>query len=202
MSLFPEGKVLKTNQICNSTPVVSTSISVSISSVSIGMVSIGISIPISVVSISISISTTLAKSLRRPGYKGGSGTGMSSNTQTIGTDTIAIGIGTEAIGQVSWLSISTALANIATAAIAGGGGVRGRDSWPVRVGIVKSRDPIHVARVSLRTHGGKHEGGNQKLRHVGYRTLPTEVQSCSDAGYAVLRPFIQAGPGNPPIRSQ
>merc|ERR1719420_534611 len=72
----------------------------------------------------LSISATLSKSLRRPGNKRGSSTGMSSDTGNKGTETIAISIRTEtiAIGKVSWLSlgISTTLANITTAPKTGG----------------------------------------------------------------------------------
>ena len=74
-----------------------------------------------------SISTTLAKSLGRPGDKGGCVTGVASNTKTMGMETIAIGIRIAiamAIGEVSWLSISLsttlAIVSIGTAAKAGG----------------------------------------------------------------------------------
>ena len=74
-----------------------------------------------------SISTTLAKSLGRPGDKGGCVTGVASNTKTMGMETIAIGIRIAiamAIGEVSWLSISLsttlAIVTIWTAAKAGG----------------------------------------------------------------------------------
>ena len=74
-----------------------------------------------------SISTTLAKSLGRPGDKGGCGTRVAGNTKTMGMETIAIGIRIAiamAIGEVSWLSISLsttlAIVSIGTAAKAGG----------------------------------------------------------------------------------
>merc|ERR1712123_203589 len=87
-----------------------------------------------------SISTTLAKSLRRSGYEGGGGTGMSGNTKTMSIETITISTGiTISIGQVSWLSIglsaTLAVMEGRTATKTGGGRVRGGHSWPVRVGI-------------------------------------------------------------------
>merc|ERR1712055_1014659 len=63
----------------------------------------------------LSISTTLTNSLRRPGYKGGSSPGMSSNSRNKGAESITISIRTKSItiSKVSWLSvsISTTLAN-------------------------------------------------------------------------------------------
>ena len=74
-----------------------------------------------------SISTTLAKSLGRPGDKGGCVTRVASNTKTMGMETIAIGIRIAiamAIGEVSWLSISLsttlAIVTIGTAPKTGG----------------------------------------------------------------------------------
>merc|ERR1719431_2267976 len=118
----------------------------------------------------LSISTTLANSLRRPGYKGGSSTGMPSNTRNKGTESITISIRTESItvSKVSWLSvsISTTLANISTAAKAGGLCIRGGDSWPVRVGIKEGRCGNNIPWVSLTRDSGGHgqAGGNKEGR--------------------------------------
>merc|ERR1712086_74130 len=116
-----------------------------------------------------SISTTLAKSLRRSGYKGGGGTRMSGNTKTMSIETITISTGIAvAIGQVSWLGIglsaTLAVMEGRTAAITGGGRVRGGHSWPVRVGIEQGRGPDQVAGVSRGGGGHGQAGGNQKLR--------------------------------------
>merc|ERR1712055_883086 len=122
--------------------------------------------PISIRSIAItkiswlSISTTLANSLRRPGYKGGSSTGMSSNSRNKGTESITISIRTKSItvSKVSWLSvsISATLANITTAAKAGGLCVRSGDSWPVRVGIKEGRCGNNIPWVSFTRDSGGH----------------------------------------------
>ena len=71
--------------------------------------------------------------------------------------TIVIGIKisiARIIGEVTWLSLSTVLANVAigTAAKLGGGGVEGGNSGPVRAGI-EQRGPPTAEVVSMRCLG-------------------------------------------------
>ena len=86
---------------------------------------------------------------------------MSSNTNTIA---VGVGGGIAEVGGVS-LSIS---APLASAAEAGGLGVRGGHSWPVGVGVVEGGvGSVEVARVGLGLAGGNRDDGssNQKLEH-------------------------------------
>merc|ERR1739838_1290061 len=143
---------------------------------------------ISVISITrFSISTTLAKSLGRSGYERGGVSRVSSNTKTMGIDsmmkTISISKGIAvSVSKISWLSISTALA---TTAEAGGGAEGGGYSWPVGVGIIQSRGCKEISWLSIGRWGSGgscgQAGGNQKFIHgFSCRTLPTEIQSCND----------------------
>merc|ERR1712106_380793 len=76
---------------------------------------------ISVISITgFSISTTLAKSLGRSGYERGGVSRVSSNTKTMGIDSMK----TISISKISWLciSLSTTLAVVKSGATAEAGG--------------------------------------------------------------------------------
>ena len=134
-------------------------------------ISIRIAVVIAVVSIGLrlSISRPLAKTLGRPGLEGGAG-GVESNTGVRGIGVAAevpIGVAVVAIqsGGIS-LSLSLRLSisrPLATAPKAGGGESGGRDSGPVRVGVVEGRvgrvvGSIEEARVSLRIRGSRAPG--------------------------------------------
>ena len=134
-------------------------------------ISIRIAVVIAVVSIGLrlSISRPLAKTLGRPGLEGGAG-GVESNTGVRGIGVAAevpIGVAVVAIqsGGIS-LSLSLRLSisrPLATAPKAGGGESGGRDSGPVRVGVVKGRvggivGSVEEARVSLRIRGSRAPG--------------------------------------------
>merc|ERR1712123_162648 len=129
----------------------------------------------------LSISATLAKSLGRSGYEGCGTSRVSSNTKTMKTISISKGIAVS-ISKISWLSISTTLA---TTAKAGRGAEGGGHTWPVGVGIIQSRGSKEISWLSIGRWGSGDScgqaGGNQKFVH-GFccRTLPTEIQSCSD----------------------
>ena len=87
---------------------------------------------------------------------------MSSNSNTI-----AVGVG-GGIAEVGGLSLSIS-APLASAAEAGGLGVRGGHSRPVWVGVVEGGvGSVEVARVGLGLAGGNRDDGssNQKLEHV------------------------------------
>merc|ERR1739838_266755 len=114
---------------------------------------------ISVISITrFSISATLAKSLGRSGYERGGVSRVSSNTKTMGIDsmmkTISISKGIAvSISKISWLSISlsTTLAVMKSGATTetGGGCVGGGNSWPVGVGIIQSWGCKEISGLSI-----------------------------------------------------
>merc|ERR1712002_993354 len=98
---------------------------------------------VSVESISWLSASLAPESLRRSGFKGGSKTGVGSNTGKV----VSISIGTESIsiGKISWLSvsISAALVKVSwTASVASGGAVWGAYSRPVGVGVVEGRHKV------------------------------------------------------------
>ena len=132
-------------------------------------ISIRIAVVIAVVSIGLrlSISRPLAKTLGRPGLEGGAG-GVESNTGVRGIGVAAevpIGVAVVAI-QSGGISLSLRLSisgPLATAPKAGGGESGGRDSGPVRVGVVEGRvgrvvGSVEEARVSLRIRGSRAPG--------------------------------------------
>jgi hypothetical protein len=145
-------------------------------------VAISIRITVTVVSISLSlrlgISRPLAKTLGGPGLEGGSG-GVGSNT----------GEGTIAIRESVAVGIRIAVVAIESRSIglrlsisgppdpapeASGGEAGGRDSGPVRVGVVEGGvgwvvGPIEVAGVSLSIRGGE-APGQQDTQNLEIRT--------------------------------
>ena len=110
----------------------------------------------------LSISAPLAsQTLWRPGHEGG-GSSVSISIAGISIGSIVVW-GIEVAGFS--LSISTPLS---VAAIAGGLGIRGADSWPVGVGIVEGWvGTVEVPRVGISLAGGDGDNGSSNLRRKG-----------------------------------